>query len=109
MNEIVERIYELIAKSGISKTELSKKIGVSKNVIQYWKMENAMPALSVIERICETFNITVEQFFCGMGVEYKNPLQDKFLDEWRLLNDNEKTAVRKCITAFKADRAVHND
>ena len=37
MNEIVERIYELIAKSGISKSELSKRIGVSKNMIQYWK------------------------------------------------------------------------
>lgn len=109
MNEIVERIYELIAKSGISKTELSKRIGVSKNMIQYWKKENALPALSVIERICETFNITVEQFFCGMGAEYKNPLQDKFLDEWRLLNDKEKAAVKNCIAAFKANKAVHND
>lgn len=26
MNEIVERIYELIAKSGISKSELSKEL-----------------------------------------------------------------------------------
>lgn len=44
-----------------------------------------------------------------MGAEYKNPMQDKFLDEWRLLNDKEKLAVKNCIAAFKANKAVHND
>lgn len=109
MNEVVTRIYELIAQSGITKNELAEKIGVSKNVIQYWKKENGYPSLSIIERICEVFNITVEQFFCGMGGEQIKTKQDRFLDEWRMLTSSEKQAIEKVISAFKEAKAVSND
>lgn len=109
MNEIVARIYELIAQSGISKTELANRIGISKNMLQYWKKENGYPSLSIIERICNVFNITVEQFFSGMGNEQEKSNQDRFLNEWRMLTNEEKLAVEKVIAAFKADKAVQND
>lgn len=62
MNEIVTRIYKIISHSGLSECEFAKRIGVSKNTIQYWKNENAYPSLAVIEKICEVSGITAEQF-----------------------------------------------
>lgn len=109
MNILVARIYELMAKSGISKVCLADKIGVSRNTIQYWKKADAYPALPVIEKICDVFNITVEQFFSGMGNETDKSAEEKFLDEWRMLNDAEKLAVKNCMEAFKFDKAVQND
>ncbi len=109
MNEIVTRIYELMAKSGISKVCLADKIGVSRNTIQYWKKANAYPSLNVIEKICEVFNITVEQFFCGMGNKNGENAEEKFLDGWRMLSDLEKSVIERVIIAFKAAKAVQND
>lgn len=109
MNDIVAKIYELIAESGISKTELAKRIGVSKDVIQYWKRENAYPAVPVIKRICEVFDISVEQFFCGMGRTDKISEEDKFLNSWRLLTDNEKRLISDAIVVFNEAKAAHND
>lgn len=109
MNAIVTRIYELMAKCGISKVCLADKIGISRNTIQYWKKEDAYPSLTVIEKICEVLNITVEQFFSGMGNENGKSSEEKFLDSWRMLTVPEKLAVEKVIAAFKATKAVQND
>ncbi len=109
MNEIVTRIYELMAKSGISKVCLADKIGVSRNTIQYWKKADAYPSLTVIEKICEVFNITVEQFFNGIKSENSESAEEKFLDEWRMLTDLEKSVIERVIVAFKAAKAVQND
>lgn len=109
MNAIVARIYELMAKSGINKVNLADKIGVSRNTIQNWKKLDAYPSLSVIEKICEVFGITTEQFFSGMGNENGESSEEKFLDAWRMLTDSEKAAVEKVIAVFKEDKAVQND
>jgi len=108
MNEIVTRIYELLAKSGISKVSLADKIGVSRNTIQYWKKADAYPSLHIIEKICEVFGITSEQFFSGMG-KVDNKSEQEFLDSWRMLTDAEKAVVVKVISVFKEDKAVQND
>lgn len=41
----------------------------------------------------------------------KNGLTDeeKFLDNWRLLNEEEKSAILQTMKAFKKDKAVKND
>ena len=109
MNDIVSRIYELISQSGMSKSSFADKIGISRNTVQNWKKLNSLPTLNVILKICGLFNITVEQFFCGVGrLDGKNQ-EEKFLDNWRMLNDAEKLAIRNCLAAFKVDKAVEND
>lgn len=104
MNEIVSRIYELMAKGGISKTYLADKIGVSRNTIQNWKKLDSMPSLAIIERICGVFNITVEQFFSGIGGNGDNNSDREFIDAWRMLSDRERAAVVNVIETFKQIR-----
>lgn len=109
MNEIGTRIYEIISNSGITKSELAKRINVSQNTIQYWKNENAYPSLAVIEKICDATGITTEQFFHGIGSRANKKPADGFIDSWRFLNEEEKSAVRQTIIAFRKDKAVRND
>ncbi len=99
----------MIAEKGMSQTELAKKVGISKNTIQNWKNEKVYPSLTVIDKICEATGITAEQFFYGMGRRDKLNSADKFLDGWRLLNEEEKAAVLQTIKAFKRDKTVKND
>ncbi len=109
MNEIVARIYELMEKSGISKVCLADKIGVSRNTIQYWKRADAYPSVLVVEKICNVFGITPEQFFNGMGDQRGERAEEKFLGAWRMLTESEKAAIIKVISVFKEDKAVQND
>lgn len=109
MNVIVQRINEFRKKQGLSQAGLAKAIGVNVNSIYNWNRTEAMPTLKNLENICQIFNITVEQFFSGMGSENGNSLEEKFLNEWRMLTASEKTVVEKVIEAFKETKAVQND
>ena len=106
MNEIVTRIFEIISDCGISQNELARRIGISKNTIQYWKKQDAYPSLEVIEKICETAGITAEQFFHGMGRKEGLRPEEKFLESWRLLNEEEKIAISQTIKAFQKDKTT---
>lgn len=102
MNVIVARIYELLAQSGLSKSTFADKIGVSRNTIQNWKKRDSFPTLSVINRICELFNITVEQFFSSLNGDGKAvQAERKFIDKWRMLTPTEKALVANAISTFK--------
>ncbi len=109
MNVIVLRINELRKKQGLSQAALADAIGVNVNSIYNWNRTEAMPSLKNLESICKTFNITIEQFFNGLGSENGESAEEKFLDKWRMLTDLEKSVIERVIVAFKAAKAVQND
>ena len=109
MNVIVQRINELRKKQGLSQAALADAIGVNVNSIYNWNRTEAMPSLKNLENICQTFNITVEQFFSGLDGVNSSKSEEKFLDEWRMLTSSEKLAIEKVIAAFKDTKAVQND
>lgn len=109
MNVIVQRINELRKKQGLSQAALADAIGVNVNSIYNWNRTEAMPSLKNLESICQTFNITVEQFFSGIDSVNGSKPEEIFLDEWRMLTSSEKLAVEKVIAAFKETKAVQDD
>ena len=100
-NSIIERIEELRKAKGWSKYELAKYIGVSTNSVYGWYRMGAMPSLFNIERICEAMNITLEQFFCGVGSYNLNDEENRLLQDWFLLSDLERKAIFGIIDVFK--------
>ncbi len=101
MNTIIKRIDELRKLKGWSKYQLAKCIGVSSNSVYGWYRTGAMPSLSNVERICEAMNITIEQFFCGVGSYSINEEENKLLQDWFLLSELERGAIFKIIEVFK--------
>ncbi len=109
MNKIVKRIDELRRLKGLTKKELMKKMGVSPSTCNSWYYSDITPSLLNIENVCIALDITVEQFFSGLGDNHGKSSEEKFLDEWRMLSVPEKLAVEKVIAAFKAVKAAQND
>lgn len=109
MDIIVNRIEELRRQFGITKKGLAEKMGISQSSVCNWYYADVIPSLSNIENVCKALNITVEQFFSGIDGVNSSKSEEKFLDEWRMLTNEEKLAVEKVIAAFKADKAVQND
>lgn len=88
---------------------MADKSGIPRSSLNNWYYADAIPSLTNLERVCLVLEITTEQFFSGTGNENGKSSEYKFLDSWRLLNAEEKFAVRSCIAAFKVDKAVDND
>ncbi len=108
MNKIVERIDELRKMKGLTKKELMKKMGVAPSTCNSWYYSDITPSLLNIENVCIALDITVDQFFSGMG-NVDNKSEQEFLDFWRMLSDKEKALIKNVIEAFMAIRKVHND
>lgn len=100
MNNIVARIDELRIKSGLSKAALAERIGVTPTTIGNWSKMDSMPSLAIIERVCEVTGITIQQFFCGMNGDSETTPEEKFLHEWRMLTETEKSAIEKVMDAY---------
>ena len=104
-NIIIERIDELRKMKGWSKYELAKYIGISANSVYGWYRTGAMPTLSNVLKICEVLDITVEQFFCGVGSYNTSDEERILLQEWFLLSDIERKAIFGIIDVFKILRS----
>ena len=102
MKEIANMIENLRIRSGMSKASLAKKLGVMPITVANWINGVSLPTVQYIESICQATGVTVEQFFSGLSRAHNNDEQDKFVDEWRMLNDEQKSVVDSAIEAFIA-------
>lgn len=101
MNDVVARIDLLRKSKGFTKKALAKEVGVSQSTFNKWYYSDTMPSINNIQNICKALDISVEQFFSGMGNPSANEAEREFIDSWRMLTETEKTAVEKVIIAFK--------
>lgn len=53
-----ERLKQLRILKGLSQEELGKRLGVSKQAISNWEVENVTPALDMFQNIANFFNVT---------------------------------------------------
>ena len=110
MNEIVARIDKLRVSKGLTKKKMSKISGIPYSSINNWYYADTYPSIDNIKILCDTFEITIEQFFHGLGNKDSDRQEAEFLDGWRLLTEGEKAAVSAVIAEFKKLRkAVEND
>lgn len=55
MNLIGDRLSSLLQESGISQTELSEMLGVSRSTVNKWIMKKALPRMGLIEKMSSIF------------------------------------------------------
>lgn len=92
MNQILNRIDELRNQRGVSQNELAKLIGVSANAVYHWRKTGALPTLANIEKICEVFGITVEQFFHGLDSSVFT--DDVMATDWVLFDESSGSVAQ---------------
>lgn len=100
MINVSERINELMTLKGWSPYELSNQTGISTNAIYDWFKKGSMPTMQNIIKICETLEISLEQFFCGGDYRYSEE-ENRILREWFSLSDLEKETVLKLMETFR--------
>ncbi len=63
METIGKKIIRLRKKAGISQEELGFQIGVSRQTVSKWELDNVKPTTENINRLCEYFNVSADYFF----------------------------------------------
>lgn len=56
-------------KRGITQDELANHLGVSKGAVSKWETGRSFPDITLLESICETFDITVSELLSGKKIE----------------------------------------
>lgn len=62
MNLIGDRLSSLLQESGISQTELSEMLGVSRSTVNKWIMKKALPRMGLIEKMSSIFGVPKSYF-----------------------------------------------
>lgn len=59
---IGDRLSSLLQESGISQTELSEMLGVSRSTVNKWIMKKALPRMGLIEKMSSIFGVPKSYF-----------------------------------------------
>lgn len=90
MDERGWTIYELAKRSGLSQTTLAN----------LWKRNNE-PSLPTLRILCQTFGITLAQFFAEGSTVTLTPAQMEFLNDWNALSEGQKEILMQLVKSMK--------
>ena len=103
------RLHEKITlyrkKNGLSQEELAEKIGVSRQAVSKWETGDALPEITKLRALAETFNVTVDFLLDEETTEFSQQIQpqsisvlDKYADK---IDDCVDNISSKSGTFFK--------
>ena len=86
------KLYEKITlyrkKNGLSQEELAEKIGVSRQAVSKWETGDALPEITKLKALADTFNVTVDFLLDEETAEFMQPSKqpsvsvlDKYADK----------------------------
>lgn len=99
--EVTERIKQLMRQRGWSAYRLGKESGLSQSTLAHVFRKDSEPTISTLETICNTFGITLSQFFAESDFVSLTPEQRDVLDKWASLSDEQKELVLNMIANMR--------
>lgn len=57
---------------GLSQEELANKLFVTRQAVSKWEQGKSLPGYDLIQKICEIFNITTNEYFLGERIKKEN-------------------------------------
>ena len=69
MNEIIERILQLMKKNNLSAKKTTEILGVSSSTISDWKSGRIKPSIEHIIKLSKLFNVTTDYLLTGFDRE----------------------------------------
>lgn len=98
MFDVLGKITSLREERGWTTYRLSKLSGIPQSTISTWYRKNLMPPIDKLEIICQTFGITLAEFFNNTDVLVSMTEEEKnMLSQWNLLTPAQRAAVINII------------
>ena len=91
---IGERLKELRKKSGMTQTDLAKKLGVTKCTISTWETGSRTPSFDKLNELCDLFDVRLD-YLTGRSDDASSPkLTEEGIDQlgrWAIADDYSET------------------
>lgn len=98
MFDVLKRITSLREDHGWTTYRLSRLSGIPQSTISTWYRKNLMPPIDKLKIICQTFGITLAEFFNNTDVIISMTEEEKnMLKQCNLLTPAQRTAVMNII------------
>ena len=92
---IADRIKLLREKSGITQSQLAKRLCVSRNAVNSWEMTLTTPSNICLVGLAKVFGVSTD-YLLGLDDEIKIDISD--------LNDQEQEIVLRLVDHFKSSK-----
>lgn len=66
--QIGEFIAQLRKEQNMTQIELGEKLGVTNKTVSRWENGNYMPDISIMQELCETLNISINELISGKNL-----------------------------------------
>ena len=94
MKDILAAITTYRLERGWTEYQLADISGLPQSTISSWYRKNMMPTISSLEKVCAAFGITITQLFAEENeAVVLTPSQQKLLDRWSRLSEEQQAAV----------------
>ncbi|WP_270813515.1 helix-turn-helix domain-containing protein [Hungatella effluvii] len=100
MFDVLGRINELRNTRKWSVYRLAQLSGIPQSTIATWYQKNLYPPIDKLEMICNTFDITLSEFFSTDSNVAVNQKQMEIINKWELLSSKQKLAIQQIMEAF---------
>ena len=91
---VLEKITVLRQERGWTTYRLAKLSGIPQSTISTWYRKNLMPPTDKLEILCQTFGISLADFFNDTEIILSITEEEKnMLSQWSLLTPNQRKAV----------------
>ena len=104
MFNVLNRLKELREERGWSVYKLAKLSTIPQSTIATWYQKNLYPPIDKLELLCNTFGISLSEFFSTGNVKSLSNEQLILLNQWNLLSSKERLAILNIMEAFLDNR-----
>jgi len=92
--DVLKKITYLREERNWSTYRLSKLSGIPQSTIATWYKKNLMPPIDKLEILCQTFGISLADFFNDTDILISMTDDEKnMLQKWTLLTPSQRTAI----------------
>lgn len=95
--DVIKRIEELQKERGWTEYRLAREAGLAQSTIANIFHRHTVPSIRTLETICDTFGITLSQFFSDGKEVSLSKEQSELLSAWSRLNPEQKSSLLKMM------------
>lgn len=99
--DVIKKIKDLTAERGWTEYRLVKESGIAASIISNIFHRNTLPNIYTLETLCDTFGITLSQFFSNDVMLYPSEDQEAILLEWSYLNTNQRERLLSFLKSMR--------
>ncbi len=94
---VTDKIKQLSKDRGWSEYRLVKESGLATSTIANIYHRNTIPSIPTLEVLCNTFGITLAQFFSDGEKISLTPEQNQLLEHWAKLSEEQRKILVKLM------------